>query len=92
LRLQVREADAEGTDDEVIKANVPKDAQRVFVFRGKLWMSHPTLRATASEIWDRVKWKLGAASSWSPVISVAAVGRCALETLPWNDLASIQAN
>jgi hypothetical protein len=91
-RLQIREAAAEGFNAEVIKENVPKDAHLVFVFRGKLWMSHPTLRATISEIWDRVKWKLGVASSWSPVISVAAIGSCPLETLPWSNLASIQAN
>jgi hypothetical protein len=90
-RLQIREAASEGFNAEAIKADTPKDAQSVFEYRGKLWMSQPTFRATISKIWNRVKWQLGADSLWSPVISIAAVGPCAIETLPWDELASIRA-
>jgi hypothetical protein len=91
-RLQVREAAARGFNADAIKADAPKGAQFVFEYRGKLWLSQPTFRATVSETWNRLKWQLGVDSSWSPVISIAAVGPCAIETLPWDGLASIRAN
>lgn len=90
--LHIREAAAEGYNVEDIKTEVTKDAQLVFEYRGKLWISFPTFHATISKFWNRVKWRLGADSSWSPVISIAAVGRCEIETLPWDELASIRAN
>ena len=61
-------------------------------YRGKLWTNHPTFRATISELWMRLQRRLGFNSSWSPVISIAAVGPCAIETLPWDELATIRAN
>ncbi len=91
-RLRLGEAAPEGYNIDAIRADAPKDAQLTFEYRGKLWMSHPTLRATISEFWSRVKWQLGVDNSWSPVISIAAVGPCPIETLDWDKLANIRAN
>jgi hypothetical protein len=91
-RLQIRETATEGFNADLIKADVPKDARLVFAYRGKLWTNHPTFRATISELWMRLQWRLGFNSSWSPVISITALGPCAIETLPWDELATIQAN
>jgi len=91
-RMQIRETAIEGFNTDLIKADAPKDAQLVFEYRGKLSTDHPTLRATISELWTRLQWRLGLNSSWSPVISIAAVGPCAIETLPWKELASIRVN
>jgi hypothetical protein len=91
-QLQLREAASEGFNADAIRADTPKDTQLVFEYRGKLWISHPTFRAAVSKAWNRLKWRLGVDSSWSPVISIAAVGRCAIETLPWDELATIRAN
>jgi len=90
-RLQIREAAAEGINADAIKANAVNEAQSIFEYRGKLWINQPTFRATISKIWNRVKWQLGVDSLWSPVISIAAVGPCAMETMPWDELASIRA-
>jgi hypothetical protein len=90
-RLQIYEAAAEGFNAAAIEAESPKNAQSVFEYRGKLWKSQPTLYATISKNWNRLKWRLGVDSSWSPMILIVAVGRCAIETLPWNELASIRA-
>jgi hypothetical protein len=91
-QLQIRKLANEGFDVAAIKAEAPKDAQFVFEYRGKLWMTDPTFRATVSEFWDRLKWRFGMDSSWSPVISVTAVGPCAIETMSWDKLGRIQAN
>ena len=91
-QLQIREAAPEGFNTEAIKAHAPKDAELSFEYRGKLWTSPPTYRATLSKSWNRLKWALGVDNSWSPVIAVAAVGSCAIDTLPWDELASIHAN
>jgi hypothetical protein len=90
-RLQIRQTVAAGFNVDAIKENAPKDAWLVFEYRGKLWMSHPTVRATISEILSRLKWQLGADDSWSPVIAITAFGACAIETLPWDEVASIRA-
>ena len=90
--LQIREARTEGFNTDAIKATAPTGAQFVFEYRGKLWMSQPKFTATMLKFWNRVKWQLGLDSIWSPVISIAAVGPCALETLGWNELANIRAN
>jgi len=37
-------------------------------------------------------WRFGMDSSWSPVISITAAGRCAIELMSWDKLARIQAN
>ena len=91
-RLQIRQTVAAGFNVDAIKELAPKDAQFAFEFRGKLWKNHPTIRATISEIWSRLKWQLGLDNTWWPVISIATVGPCAIETLPWDELASIRAN
>jgi hypothetical protein len=90
-RLEIREVFAQGYNVDAIEADVPKDAQFVFEYGGKLWKTLPTLRATISGLWSRLKWQLGVNSLWSPVISIAAVGPCAIETLPWDEVASIRA-
>jgi hypothetical protein len=91
-RLQIREAASEGFNVDAIRADTPKETQLVFEYDGKLWMSHPTFRAAISKAWNRLKWQLGVDGSWRPVISIAAVGPCAIETLPWDELATIRAN
>ena len=60
-----------------------KDAQLAFAYRGELSERHPTLRATISEIWSRLRWHLKIDDSWSPVVSVTAKGACAIAALPW---------
>ena len=91
-QLQIRELATEGFDADAIKAEAPKDAQLVFEYRGKLWMNDPTFRATTSEFWNRLKWRFGVDSSWSPVISITAIGSCAIESMSWDELARIHAN
>jgi len=91
-RLQIREEAPEGFNTEAIIAHAPKDTELSFEYRGKLWTAPPTLRATLSKTWNRLKWGLGVDNSWSPVIAVAATGSCAIGTLPWDELASIRAN
>jgi hypothetical protein len=91
-QLQIRKAAIAGFNLDAIRADAPKGAQLAFAYQGKLWTSHPRFRATLSEIWNRLTWQLGVGGSWSPVISVAALGPCAIEKLPWSELASIHAN
>jgi hypothetical protein len=91
-QLQIQQLATEGFNADAIKIRAPKDAQFVFEYRGKLWMSDPAFRATTTELWNRIKWRFGANSSWSPVISITAVGPCAIKSMPWEELASIQAN
>ena len=90
-RLEIREAFAQGYNTDAIEADSPKDAQFVFEYNGKLWTKLPTLRATISGLWSRFKWQLGMDTWWSPMISIAAVGPCSIETLPWDEVASIRA-
>ena len=91
-RLQIRDAAAEGYNVDEIKTKAPKESQLVFAYRGRLWTSHPTLRATVSELWNRLKWQLGVDNSWFPVISIAVVGHCAIETLQLDRFATIRAD
>jgi hypothetical protein len=87
--LQLREAPAQGYNVDAIR-NASKDTQLSFEYRGKLWESHPTLRATFLENWNRFKWHLKIDDSWSPVVSVAAKGACDIGALPWQKIATIR--
>ena len=87
--LQLRKVPAQGYNVDAIKA-ASKDARLAFAYRGELWESHPTLRATISEIWSRFRWHLKIDNSWSPVVSVAAKGACAIAALPWARIATIR--
>ena len=90
-RLEIRETVAQGYNADAIEADLPNDAQFVFEYNGKLWAKLPTLRATISGLWSRFEWQLGMDTWWSPMISIAAVGPCSIETLPWDEVASIRA-
>lgn len=90
-RLQVQEAYAEGYNLDAIVFYMPKGARLAFAFRGQLSDRHPTAGATISSIWTRLKWRLGIDSAWSPPLAIASTGVCAVETLPWNELAEIRA-
>lgn len=90
--LQIREARTEGFNTDAIRATAPTGAQFVFEYGGKLSTSQPKFSATILKFWNRVKWQIGMSDVWSPVISIAAVGPCALETLGWNELANIRTN
>ena len=87
--LQLRKVPAQGYNVDALKRD-SKDAQLAFEYRGELWKSHPTLRATISEIWSRFKWHLKIDNSWSPVISVMAKGACDIAALPWARIATIR--
>jgi len=91
-QLQIRNAAAEGYNADEIKREAPKGAQLAFAYRGRVWMNHPTLQAAISHLWSRLKWQLGVDNKWFPVIAIAAVGACGIETLPWGQLASVRAN
>lgn len=91
-QLQIRELATEGFDVDAIRAKAPKDARFVFEYRGKLRSDDPTFKATIAEFWNRLKWRFGVDSSWSPVISIVAAGPCAIESMSWDELATIQTN
>lgn len=89
--LQLREAPTYGDNVDAIKM-ASKDARLAFEYRGELWDSHPTLRATIWEIWNRFEWYLKIDNSWSPVVSVAAKGACEIGALSWPRIAIIRAD
>lgn len=90
-RLQIKEAAAQGYNTDEIAAKLPKDAALVFAYRGKLWISHPTFRATVAQIWNRLRWRFGIDDAWSPVVAIASVGACPVDALPWRDIAIMHA-
>jgi len=87
--LHLREAPAQGYNADAIK-RASRDARLAFEYRGELWDSHPTLRATISELWNRFKWRLKMDNSWTPVVSVAARGVCSIDALPWQRIATVR--
>ena len=87
--LQLKEASAQGYNVDAIRM-ASKDAQLTFEYRGELWHSHPRLRATISEFWNRFKWHFTIDNSFSPVVSVAAKGSCEIGALPWHSIAKIR--
>ena len=89
--LQLRKVPAQGYTVDAIKA-ASKEARLAFAYHGVLWESHPTLRATISDIWSRFKWHLKIDDSWSPVVSVASKGACPIDALPWQRIAEIRTN
>jgi len=88
--LQFRKVPAQGFNVDALKRD-SKDAQLAFAYRGELSELHPTLRATISEIWSRLRWHLKIDDSWWPVVSVTAKGACAIAALPWARIATISA-
>ena len=86
--LQLRKVPVQGYNVDALRKDL-KDAQLAFAYRGELSESHPTLRATISEIWSRVRWHLKIDDAWSPVVSVTAKGPCGIAELPWARIASI---
>ena len=89
--LQLRKVQAQGYSVDAIKM-ASENARLAFAYHGVLWDSHPTLRATISEIWSRFKWHLKIDDSWLPVVSVASKGPCTIDAMPWQRIAKIQTN
>ena len=89
--LQLRKIQAQGYSVDAIKM-ASEDARLAFAYHGVLWESHPTLRATISEIWSRFKWHLKIDDSWLPVVSVASKGLCTIDAMPWQRIAKIHTN
>jgi hypothetical protein len=87
--LQLRKVQAQGYSVDAIKM-ASEDARLAFAYHGVLSGSHPTLRATVSEIWSRFKWHLKIDNSWLPVVSVASKGPCFIDAMPWQRIAKIQ--
>jgi hypothetical protein len=85
--LQLRKVPAQGFNVDALKRD-SKDAQLAFAYRGELSERHPTLRATISEIWSRLRWHLKIDDSWSPVVAVTAKGACGIAALPWARIAT----
>jgi hypothetical protein len=86
--LQLRKVPAQGYNVDALKIE-SEGVQLAFEYRGELWERLPTLRATISEIWSRLKWHLKIDDSWSPVVSVTAKGACRIAALPWARIATI---
>jgi len=91
-RLEVSEAVPEGYNADAVAAHAPQGAQVFFEYHGELSSVHPTTRATLARLWNQLKWQLDLDKSWSPVLAIAAVGPCAVATLPWSELATIREN
>jgi hypothetical protein len=89
--LQLKKVQAQGYSVDAIRA-ASKEARVAFAYHGVLWESHPTFRATISEIWSRFKWHLKIDDSWLPVVSVASKGPCPLGALPWQRIAKIRSD
>ena len=88
--LQLREVPAQGYQCGCIKDGIQKTPSWHSRIAESSRESHPTLRATISEIWSRFKWHLKIDNSWSPVVSVTAKGACAIAALPWARIATIR--
>ena len=89
--LQLRKVQAQGYSVDAIKM-ASGDARLAFAYNGVLWESHPTVRATISEIWSRFKWHLKIDDSWLPVVSVSSKGSCTIDAMPWQRIAKVHTN
>jgi hypothetical protein len=89
--IQIRETYSAGYNLEANALNAPKGARLVYAYRGELLQQYPTLRVSISTSWHSLMWRLGMDAAWSPAVTVAAVGECQLESLPWVELAELHA-
>jgi hypothetical protein len=91
-RLQVRQTFFEGFNLDANSLNAPKGARILFAYRGELLREYPALRISTARNWHRIMWRLGVDDGWVPPVTIAAIGDCALENLPWGELAGLHAS
>jgi hypothetical protein len=58
-----------------------------FVFNGVVYREAPLARTIADYVWMRLRQRLGLHVYWHPAYAVAATDKCALEALPWSEIA-----
>jgi len=90
-RLLIRGMDSRGYNLDAINVMHAQKGRLSFVFKGKVYLERPIniTETTLSHYWTRLKQKLGIVAVSHPVLAVSASGSCALEALPWNEIAEL---
>lgn len=59
----------------------------VFVFGGTIYRQQPVALTSLDHYWTRLQQRIGLSVAWHPVYAVAATDTCALDALPWTEIA-----
>ena len=87
LRLAV--VSPHGWHRNLVRRLVAPDEKIVFVFDGKTYDDQPVWRTWASFYEARVRQYLGLDAATKPVLAVLATPSCAIESLPWSEVATV---
>jgi len=88
-RLAMRQVDPQGYNLDAIKTIDAKEGQLFFVFKGLVYTDQPLASTILSHYWFRLQQKLGLHPSWNPVLAVVSSDSCAMDALPWKELAQL---
>jgi len=88
-QVHVENVELDGENLQAMRIREPDNAREFFVYRGRILSDYPSLRVDVGEIWRRISLRLGFSASRVPCLVIWATGPCAVEALPWMELAEI---
>jgi hypothetical protein len=86
-RMLISEATPQGWDRHQNELLAKPVGRLSYIFDGALRPNEPFLAPMLDRWWMRVRIKLGLSPNYHPVFAVAASEDCAVDTLPWWQLA-----
>lgn len=88
-RMLIREATPQGWNRDSIDAVGRQVGRIAYVFDGATYDEQPVVQTTLSFYWTRLRAQMGLNPARHPVLAVAASEPCAIEALPWREVAEI---
>lgn len=88
-RLRLIDVGLTGWNRDVLLAVRANGDQIAFVFDGVVYPDQPLVRTTLTDVWARLRRKIGMIVPAKVVLGVAASPGCLLDRLPWREVADI---
>jgi hypothetical protein len=86
-RMLISEASPQGWNRSSIELLAKPVGRLTYVFDGAIREHEPFLAPMIDHYWTRARIKMGFSASSHPVLAVAASDECAINALPWSELA-----
>ena len=85
--MLISEAAPQGWNRSTLELLAKEVGRLTYVFDGAVHVEEPFLAPILDQYWTRVRIKMGLSPNRHPVLAVAASDDCAVDALPWRELA-----
>jgi hypothetical protein len=87
--LVIKQVLPQGYNLNAIKTMIAQEGRLSFVFDGRVYGEGPPATTTLSHYWTRLRQQLGLKVREKPVLAVASSESCAVDALPWKEIAEL---